>query len=103
MAQKVLPIIFFLVVLAFTNSALAQSNENTLYVSVIEQVGDPARILTAAKVTLAYGSLGGEQSIPGEWQDVPVDEIGQAVFSNVQPGIYTITAKAPTYISAQRE
>ena len=103
MHKKYCQFIFLLVVLTFSNTVLAQSNENTLYGSVIEQVGDPAGALTDAKVTLAYGPLGGEQSLPATWQDVPVNEAGQAIFSNVQPGVYAITAKAFGYISSQKE
>ena len=99
--------LLFIAMILGTNFALAKSDEqsleNTLYVNVIEQVGDPARILTNAKVTLAYGSLGGEQSLLEEWQDVPVDETGQAIFSNVQPGVYRVYAKASGYISSQKE
>ena len=96
-------LIFLVIIMAFSNSVLGQSNENVLHVSVLEQVGDAARVLIDAKVTLAYGSLGGEQSIPAEWQDISVDETGQVTFSNVQPGTYTITAKNSGYIFAQIE
>ena len=77
--------------------------ENILYITVIEQVGDAARVLTDAKVSLAHGSIDEEQSMPVEWGDVPVNDNGQAVFSNLDSGTYIITAKASGYISAQKE
>lgn len=84
--------------------AAAQSNElGKLYVTVIEQVGDAAQVITSAKVSLAYGSLGGEQSQPGAWQDVSTQS-GQAVFSDLADNyVYTVSAKAPGYLPAQKE
>ena len=112
-----LVIVSFLVV---SNVVYAPSNpetidENKLYVTVTELVGSPetgmetaisdAKVSLAhsSTVSLAHGSTGGEQSMPAEWQDIPVNVKGQAVFSNIQSGVYTITAKASGYISSQKE
>ncbi len=83
---------------------IAQSDESSkLYVTVIEQVGDPAMVITNAKVSLAYGALGGEQSQPGAWQDVSTQN-SQAIFSGLADGYtYTVSAKAPGYFPAQKE
>lgn len=82
----------------------AQSDESSkLYVTVIEQVGDPAMVIANAKVSLAYGSLGGEQSQPAMWQDVSTQN-GQAIFSGLADGyVYTVSAKAPGYFPVQKE
>ncbi|RMD66993.1 hypothetical protein D6817_02810 [Candidatus Pacearchaeota archaeon] len=104
MKQKAALIILHLfAILIFSSNSLAQANENTLYVNVIEQVGNAARVLTNAKVSLTYAQQNEEQPLPPEWKDVPVDENGQVVFLNVQPGVYTITAKSPGYATAQKE
>jgi len=83
---------------------IAQSDESSkLYVTVIEQVGDPAMVITNAKVSLAYGAPGGEQSQPGAWLDVSTQN-GQAIFSGLADGYtYTVSAKAPGYFPAQKE
>ena len=66
--------------------------QSPLYVTIIELTGSPETgmetAITNAKVSLAYGSIGGEQSMPAEWQDVNVNDNGQAIFLNVQPGVY---------------
>lgn len=106
--KSVLIVSLFIVLTLSSLSALAQSDENTLYLTVIELFGSPETgmetPITTANVSLAYGSIGGEQSMPAAWQDVPVDTDGQAVFSGLTDGVvYTIGAKAPGYLSAQKE
>jgi hypothetical protein len=99
--------VFSLLLILFMLSVryvIAQSDESSkLYVIVIEQVDDPAMIITNAKVSLSYGSLGGEQSQPSAWQDISTQN-GQAVFSGLADGYtYTVSAKAPGYFPAQKE
>ena len=99
--------IFSLLLMSFILSAghvIAQSDESSkLYVTVIEQMGNPAMIITNAKVSLAYGSFGGEQSRPGAWQDVSTQN-GQAIFSGLTDGYtYIVSAEAPGYFPAPKE
>lgn len=99
-------LIFFLLLTSFLLSkgyAVAQSDEpSKLYVTVIEQVGDPAMVVINAKVSLAYGQIDGERSQSDDWKDVST-ESGQAVFSDLTDGYYIVSAKAPGYFSAQKE
>ena len=111
MRQKNRLVLSFLLVLQMlfhANEAHAPSHPetvgDTLYIDVIEQMSDTAMIISNAKVSLAYGGIGEEQSLPGIWMDVPNNSTGKAVFYNVPSNrVYTISAKAPGYFSAQKE
>ncbi len=101
MNQKIrLTAIVIILLLTFnSNLILAESDENTLYVTVFGQAVDPARELYDATVRLELGAITGERSIIGNANT----SSGQAVFYNLSPDVYTITVSAPGYISASKE
>lgn len=92
----------FLVFGASLVRAESSSGSNKLYVTVIEQVGSAAKQVSNARVSVAYGVIGMEQTQQGKWFEV-LAENGQVAFSDVTPGVYTISAKAVGYFSAEKE
>jgi len=74
-----------------------------VYVSVVETVGDAARILTDAKVSIARRVGDVELASNMEWDGIRVGSNGFAVFRNVPPGEYVAIAEVPGYKEVRRE
>ncbi|NIO22670.1 MAG: hypothetical protein GTN38_01415 [Candidatus Aenigmarchaeota archaeon] len=93
----VLSFVFLCMVLALSiHSALAQADENSLFVYVFDEDG---MFFSGATVRLDYGPMDGERSSIG----TSYTAMGPAEFHNLSPGTYTITVSGYGYLPAYQE